>query len=127
MDLKNIKFRAKDMTSNRWIVGSLYVREGGIPPAIILPDWDIHSVYAASVQGYTDMKDAKGKEIYEGDVVIDIDDNRYQIGWCRWKMAWMAYRLGYEPILASSLKLIVGVMGNVYENPELTQKIKYGA
>lgn len=71
------------------------------------------------VMQYTGLKDKNGKEIHEGDIVVDhsdVDDKRrYQIIW---------ENAGFEMQTKYLMRMLrigdfLEVIGNIYENPEL--------
>ena len=85
---------------------------------------DTHIELDTVVQLYTGLKDCKGREIYEGDIVKNIVT--LCVGEILWVKAYCRYGLK-EAIFPNSTKPIVDctmaqryeVIGNIYENPEL--------
>lgn len=88
MKIENIKFKAKRLDNGEWVEGDLkhstsYVGIGY--PSSAFPDVPIvHRVDPSSVCMFTGMKDCKGNEIWEGDIVHDsydrlCIDNLYEV------------------------------------------------
>ncbi len=126
--MREIKFRA-------WHKGFNNVR-GAIPAKML---YDVNhgdcliwarSQPIESIMQYTGLKDKKGKEIYEGDVLAREEDdgsweypNRYvDYGAVEWKdSAWFVI----WPHVAEDISLhdyyakTGEIIGNIYENPEL--------
>lgn len=88
MKIGNIKFKAKRLDNGEWVEGDLkhstsYVGIGY--PSSAFPDVPIvHRVDPSSVCMFTGLKDCKGNEIWEGDIVHDsydrlCIDNLYEV------------------------------------------------
>lgn len=88
MKIKDIKFKAKRLDNGEWVEGDLkhstsYVGIGY--PSSAFPDVPIvHRVDPSSVCMFTGLKDCKGNEIWEGDIVHDsydrlCIDNLYEV------------------------------------------------
>lgn len=61
---------------------------------------------------YTRLKDKNGKEIYEEDIVKDLNGNILEVKWVQ-----KSYYVGFLGALDHRENL--EVIGNIYENPEL--------
>ena len=74
MKIKNIKFKAKQLNSGKWFEGDL-VRLGN--RVCIGGDHikdGITDVDPSTVCQFTGLKDCKGREVWEGDILQDVDD-----------------------------------------------------
>lgn len=77
MKIENIKFKAKRLDNGKWVEGDLkrstsYVGIGY--PSSAFPDVPIvHRVDPSSVCMFTGLKDCEGNEIWEGDILQDVD------------------------------------------------------
>ncbi|MEG2276119.1 MAG: YopX family protein [Clostridia bacterium] len=120
--MREIKFRAysKDyevMLSNEVLENA---GDGMYEAGIYLPTKDEDLIFMQ----YTGLKDKKGKEIYECDVVIcnrnigaSIDSQLFVVDW---KDGYITFVFNRDwSVLEASQHSIVEVIGNIYENPEL--------
>lgn len=106
--MREIKFRAWDTTKGEMDYCGLE-RAGGY-----------HECMEHPLMQYTGLKDANGKEIYEGDIVRATDhrnDNKTYILTVEWEQCatssgWTLSSIGWNQ---EELEII----GNIYENPEL--------
>lgn len=130
--MREIKFRGKNSFNDRWEYGSLVKENDG--DLWIFPDGEQHRseggnfsaalVDPETVGQYTGLKDKKGREIYEGDIVVTIAHG------CRY----VEQVLWYENLLGGGYSFsFVGqgcgpachkqdtmeVIGNIHDNPEL--------
>lgn len=75
---------------------------------------------------YTGLKDAKGKEIYEGDVIRVCDGE--EVGQVIWNAEWACFELSVRAMNPSTeidmCNVDWEVIGNIYENPELLTQEK---
>jgi len=78
------------------------------------------------IQQYTGLHDKRGKEIYEGDIVLNHDFEPpypYVVDWNGVMGWWQIYAKNiYSQRQLSENEL--EVIGNIYENPELLKPIK---
>jgi len=70
---------------------------------------------------FTGLTDKNGKEIYEGDIVENNPNVRWEVKWSDKKAQWRVWG-GSDFALCSMGK--VEVIGNIYENPELLKEEK---
>ena len=71
---------------------------------------------------YTGLKDKSGKEIYEGDVVRNPDDEPQIIDKVVWKHNGWVLQSFKDDWDTSSITSNLIIIGNIYENPELIEK-----
>lgn len=85
---RDIEFRGKDIYTNKWVYGSLLIKESvyyisktGMPVGWI--DGEIQTsvewfqVFSESVGQYIGLKDSKGNKIFEGDIIRYEDKQSY--------------------------------------------------
>ena len=127
--MREIKFRGKN-AKGEWIIGDLLHNRGETfiaPPGIAntLDTLDDFRVYPATVGQYTGMEDRNGKEIYEGDIILQQGYHggnekmvvRFEHG---------AFIVGYHNG-SSTIKrpMLINkkckTLGNIYDNPELLE------
>lgn len=134
--MRQIKFRGKSIGTGEWLFGNLF-KFGIQPPSNVpcicacVPTWkdavDIYNVHENTVGQFTGVCDMDGKEIYEGDVLVieGIKTDRYSKVW--WKDARFTFYVGLSPISAYLLEngrlKNFRVAGNIYDNPELKEKL----
>lgn len=110
MKIENIKFKAKRLDGKGWVIGDLlHSYENG---AIIIPieGGGAFSVDPSTICQFTGLKDCKGREVWEGDILQDVDDDNIKYVVTFGEGAFFARKVGlYTGI---PLHECVGSLGN---------------
>ncbi|WP_260159113.1 YopX family protein [Levilactobacillus brevis] len=81
--------------------------------------WDIKNDHVELLQ-YTGLKDANGKEIYEGDIVEVVSQYWGQLG-NRYKVKFNKGAFSVKYDFLDEIRSSILVIGNIHENPELLE------
>lgn len=73
MKVEDIKFKAKSILDGAWVQGDLIHKEDG-KIAILRNRFNVSEVDPSTVCQFTGLKDCEGNEIWEGDILQDVDD-----------------------------------------------------
>ena len=142
--MRDIKFRGKRVDNNKWVYGSLVIQKYNkinkyyiIHLAFISSEFAFfEEVIPETVGQFVELKDSKGIEIYEGDILANINDSKIYVvyfGEC------VAYHKSYytkcgyigfgikeyykgrnvRKIQLIGTELLFEIIGNIKENPEL--------
>lgn len=108
MKIENIKFKAKSFNSGKWIEGDLIRKSNGI--YIRRHKYLSVIVDASTVCQFTGLKDCEGREVWEGDILQDVDDDNIKYVVTFGEGAFFARKVGlYTGI---PLHECVGSLGN---------------
>lgn len=72
MKVENIKFKAKSILDGAWVQGDLVHKEDGAI-CILRNGFNVSEVDPATVCQFTGEKDMRGKEIYIGDIISNLE------------------------------------------------------
>lgn len=117
-----IKFRGKRVVNGEWVYGDLHHGLLGRNTYVMG-----NQVNPETVGQYTGLKDRDGIEIYEGDVLQNVDnplvDNLlFKIVWNEYYGAWFWWSLEGEAETDRFYQSIAEdceVIGNIHDNPEM--------
>lgn len=116
MKLEDIKFKAKRLDNNTWVEGYFYVECGNTyiiedrQSESMLNRNDAHQVDPLTVCQFTGLKDREGREVWEGDILQDVDDDNIKYVVTFGQSAFFARKVGlYTGI---PLHECVGSLGN---------------
>ena len=73
MKIENIKFKAKNILDGALVQGDLIHKEDG-KIAILRNGFNVSEVDPSTVCQFTGLTDCEGNEIWEGDILQDVDD-----------------------------------------------------
>ena len=140
--MREIKFRAKDITTNAWQYGyyteNSVLRGDGVP--CIQDSQDDYHVYKNTLGEYTNMKDRNCQDIYEGDIVTlpiytTIEGELVYTGTDYCIVTYEVRRGSFclqsihddELLEISEIEPDSKVVGNIYDNPELLHDVSITA
>lgn len=126
--MREIKFRGYGKDAKQWIYGSLLDEQSVGIVAIQDEYCHVYAVEPESVGQYTGLRDAEGREIYEGDIVRFNDE----LGLVVWRAGEFDIDLQSGPCCIGALACLempfgdddfnkIHVIGNVHDNPDLLE------
>lgn len=93
MKIENIKFKAKCLDGKGWAIGDLLHSYKNGTIIVPIEGGGAFSVDPSTIIQFTGMKDGEGKEIWEGDLIIDEYTNIiYEVKWVENRVAYIAFR-----------------------------------
>lgn len=117
-----IKFRGKLLNGGGWSEGNLIVRKNNV--CIISPDDTPIGTYGQgdpeTVGQFTSLTDGDGVEIYEGDVIKDMDGSTYEVVFIEDYPCFYASGINCDSKALCSV-LPKTIIGNIHDNPELME------
>lgn len=133
--MREIKFRGRRVDTGEWVYGKLLnsnfssfiVMMVNTIGGNVISSLVYHEVDQESIGQYTGLKDKKGVEIYERDVVDTTYNGEAFIGVVVYDMSELDFKAtnGKENYGSNFQYLLcceeVEVIGNIYENPELLE------
>lgn len=109
MKVENIKFKAKSILDGAWVQGDLVHKEDGAI-CILRNGFNVSEVDPSTVCQFTGLTDCKGREVWEGDILQDVDDDNIKYVVTFGEGAFFARKVGlYTGI---PLHECVGSLGN---------------
>ena len=116
MKIENIKFKAKRLDGKGWACGYFYEENGNIyiienrQKESMLNRNITYTVEPTTVCQFTGLKDCEGREVWEGDILQDVDDDNIKYVVTFGQGAFFARKVGlYTGI---PLHECVGSLGN---------------
>ena len=131
--MREIKFRGKNY-GGIWLYGYLMPAEKPVinkgckyrisvsPQSCAGKDKMVYEVISDTIGQYTGLKDKKGKEIYEGDIMND--PTTKVVGVVEWNSVLCQFQLSWQNMpTAADIFFMVKcgsfVIGNIHDNPEM--------
>lgn len=146
--MRKIIFRGKKTFDGSWVYGDLvtnrYIGSGMDKPGTLVIEtrdaikFTCHEVIAETVGQYTETEDRNEKEIYDGDIILSKQKNKYVVYWETNILESPAWRVETTTATKQAIELHNAepwqrskrylnqispnkkqVIGNIYDNPEL--------
>ena len=142
--MREIKYRGKRVDNGEWVYGvpvigltsgvfMVWIESETKRGRVELSIRDVvkqAEVIPETIGQYTGLKDRDGVEIYEGDVLRNIDNQLvdkipFKVVWDEYYVAWFWWSALGEAVTDHFYQSIASdceVIGNIHENPELMEK-----
>jgi len=123
---REIKFRAWDKENKEFVPTDILINANGeITRVDTGREWtDVDHLDIFELMQYTGLKDKNGKEIYEKDLVKDGNGKIAVIEWHDLRASWIFCDEEFNELLFEKTLLLLEVVGNIYEHPELLETRK---
>lgn len=120
--MREIKFRGMNLCG-KWVYGDLTHNRMCMPDGKLKEYISVcgEPIFPKSVGQFTGLKDCKGQEIYEGDVLRDPDGRTLEVVWNNGAGSWECAHEDYHFLFIMRYIDVMTVIGNVHDNPELLE------
>ena len=132
--MREIKFRGKRLDNGKWITGDLsHGKNGKVYICNIAKVFKSYiEVDPDTIGQYTGLYDKNGKEIYEGDIILYGGSIQHEVVFRHGAFGYLLYggefisyagntNFTFNPLNRSKEHEVIG---NIYDNPELTKAPK---
>lgn len=122
---REFKFRGKSYNSGFWLYGNLAAPDFTFMDHYMYFEGEPRKVRPDTIGQYTGLKDRKGKEIYEGDILKIGDSRVAEVYWSNEEAQYIAGNDGVELSLNRAYNhdgfggSAIEIIGNIHDNPEL--------
>lgn len=127
---REIKFRAKELSTNKWIFGDLHLLTNF--PHIHDAEAKKHLINSDTICQFTGLYTKNGKEIYEGDILKITDGSVICICVVTWNAEVGSWCLRFKEELKEGTRPLgrwlcdrdydIELTGNIYDNKELLEE-----
>ena len=114
---REIIFRGKRTNNGEWVEGFYFEDTGGLSVIQIPRTPNTFTVDPETVGQYTGLKDKYNKEIYEGDICWDDEEENY--GEVRFLDGGFSYIWQNICVDLFEIDDSIEIVGNIHDNPEL--------
>lgn len=134
--MRTIKFRGKRLDNGQWIYGYLTLISGvtGYIRDLTSKKYSVKMVDINTLGQFTGLKDSKGKEIYEDDIILYGGTIQHEVvfrhgafGYLLYGREFISYagntNFTFNPLDHSKEHKVIG---NIHDNPELLKGSKDG-